>query len=176
MSKFRDTNERKNCQSDQSRIKTHDFMDDIVNLEGIAFEQGLQLGKEAALSGDMRMQGQRGGFNKAYPIAMELGFIEASEKYAEKYPSALSHIKSVEDFASNSELGLASGDSTTSNETYSGAAVPLLLDDDSGGGPSTAFLSKRSQKRKEAILTKIQTIPNEYCPTIDYEKELQELR
>jgi hypothetical protein len=153
-----------------------DFLDAVADLEGTAFEQGRQLGIEAALTGDIRMHGQQGGFNKAFPLAMELGFIEASEMYAATKLVASSKVIDEKDISSNLGSNLSLYSDTNDEKVTTSTPKEDPFDEDSAGGPSPAFLSKRSQKRRDIILAKIKAIPNKNCSTVDYESELQELR
>jgi len=166
-----------------------DFLDAAVDLEGTAFEQGRQMGAKAADEGDMRQQGSRGGFNRAYPLALELGFLEAS---VEDGPSdddtapptatptattTATPTATTTAAAVDVGTGDASGQIAALDLNPANAAAAALGDDwDSGGGPPTVFLTKRAQKRKLAILSKIAAIPNSNQVDMDYDKELLELR
>ena len=170
-----------------------DFLDAVVDLEGTAFQQGREVGVAAADRGDMWQQGRQGGFNRAYALALELGFLEASESYAgdglevavavEETAGSMSgtdihHLTAALDLSpaiGNSSSNAANGAQADAGRTEEHAQQVGDLDD-SSGGPPKLFLTKRAHKRKLAILAKLALIPNSNQASVDYDKELLELR
>jgi hypothetical protein len=134
------------------------FLDEVVDLEAQAFEQGREAGIMAARSGDMRSVGVHSGFVKAYPLGLELGFLEASER---NY-----HSVSITPTPTPAQ-------SIANDSANVSVDKDVVQDDDSGGGYS---LQSRRLRRQEELLRKVDALPSHNAPTVDFEKELQDLR
>jgi hypothetical protein len=155
-----------------------EFLDVVADLEGQSFDEGRVVGVEAARKeGTMLREGILGGFNKAYVMALELGFIEASERYTES--GMLSEIaRSIENGESakinqkkKQKVIEEEEEGTERNENDDDNDV-----DDSAGGPNADFISKRAEKRKQILLNKANSIPHLNDSSVDFDKELRELR
>lgn len=140
---------------------TNNFLEDVSNLEAQAFEQGQKIGISDGWNKEMLESGIKGGFNKGYPLGIEIGFIEASEKYSIDNTIASTTVATDSDLKHNTEYAMP-------NE--------LNLEDDSSGGPSADFLLGRKQRRKEALLSSINNLPLYNSSAVDFEAELRELR
>lgn len=146
------------------------FLEEVTNIESQAYEQGKIVGIAAGWAGDMLDLGCKGGFNKTYPMGLEIGFMEASERYTAQ--GALC------------DIAIAIAAAATNMDTQIIQAVPEGVnaqagspsDGDSGEGPSREGLQERKQRRKEQLLRKISMLPLYNSSTVDYEAELLELR
>jgi len=144
------------------------FLEEVTNIESQAYEQGKIVGIAAGWAGEMLDLGCKGGFNKTYPMGLEIGFMEASERYT----------------AQGALCDIAVAAAPTDVDTQIIQAVPDGVnahagspsDGDSGGGPSHEGLQERKQRRKEQLLHKISMLPLYNSSTVDYEAELLELR
>jgi len=150
-----------------SQFGNDSFLEEVVNIESQAYEQGRAMGIAAAWAGDMLEVGCKAGFNKTYPMGLEIGFIEASERFTAQ--GALTDIaSSLEATTADITAGISAPDVFIS--TAEGG------DDDSGGGPSQEDQQLRKQRRKEQLLRKINMLPAFNSATVNYEAELHELR
>ena len=103
------------------------------------------------------------------PVALELGFIEASERYTES--GMLSEIaRSIENGESakinqkkKQKVIEEEEEGTERNENDDDNDV-----DDSAGGPNADFISKRAEKRKQILLNKANSIPHLNDSSVDF--------
>jgi hypothetical protein len=144
------------------------FLEEVTNIESRAYEQGRAVGITAGWAGDMLDLGCKGGFNKTYPMGLEIGFMEASERYTAQ--GALCDI-TIAAAAVEADPHIVRADPESVN-----AHTGDPSDGDSGGGPSNEGLQERKQRRKEQLLRKIRMLPLYNSSTVDYEAELLELR
>lgn len=74
--------------SEEPRAKNivhDDLFDGVLDLEGQAYESGLQDGIEAARDGEAYEEGRRAGYLRGFALGLEFGFLESvSEELVEK--------------------------------------------------------------------------------------------
>jgi len=144
------------------------FLEEVTDIESQAYEQGRKVGIAAAWAGDMLEIGCKGGFNKTYPMGLEVGFMEASERYT----------------ADGTLTGIATSIESATSDIPAGISAPEAMnrgagdvgEEDSGGGPTQEGLQERKQRRKEQLLHKINMLPSFNSAAVDYEAEFHELR
>ena len=144
-----------------------DFLDEVDDLEGLAYRQGYEMGVWDAKNGDMYDAGVQSGIIKGYPIGLELGFMQSLQE------DATDLVKKEED-EKEKEQTIETDYEDVVEETIESMSNGMEFN----GRPKDAIRSigSRIEKRRKLLAKRISEVPSYNASDVDFDAEMESLR
>ncbi len=158
-----------------------DELDEVTNLEHRAYEEGIEAGRVAATSSDIRDAGVMSGIVKGYELGLELGFMQnkESEEGEQKMGIGATNGKEVDREESPSMKGSDCPDvSPKSDESATNGTVFAVdgIHFNSEPENTTKSFGSRVEKRRVMLAERIAHVPQENIKEFDFKGELESIR
>ena len=155
-----------------------DQLDDIANIEQRAYDEGVDAGKIAATSSDMRDAGVMSGIVKGYELGLELGFMKIEENCASNEILGI-RATDGEEVGHQESPSVKGSDGLDDVTPERGDDIELANNDTLYKfvpQQSSKSSSSRIEKRRVKLAERIAQVPEENDREFDFKGELDSIR